>query len=144
MKKTLIILSIASLLSACTTLTHQEKNTLRSLKAQGITVEKPIGGWERPASSLGAGALNLLPGFGNFYLATGNGGDSSYYLYGFLNLITWPFSVVWGIPEAAIDANRINERELIYYYTFDESGKDALAQQDLIITSTGKVEKKIK
>lgn len=32
-------------------------------------------------------------------------------------------SVVWGIPEAAIDAETINERELVYYYTFDEGLK---------------------
>lgn len=132
---------MAICLSACTTLTHQEKNTLYSLKAQGITVEKPAGNWETPASPAGAGALNLLPGFGNFYLASGNGGDSSQYLYGFLNLLTWPISVIWGIPEASIDANRINERELIYFYTFNESGREALAQKGFEITSTGKLEK---
>lgn len=132
---------MAACLSACTTLTHQEKNTLYSLKAQGITVEKPAGNWETPASPAGAGALNLLPGFGNFYLASGNGGDSSQYLYGFLNLLTWPISVIWGIPEASIDANRINERELIYFYTFNESGREALAQKGFEITSTGKLEK---
>lgn len=141
MKKTIIASIMAICLSACTTLTHQEKNTLYSLKAQGITIEKPAGNWETPANPAGAGALNLLPGFGNFYLASGNGGDSSQYLYGFLNLLTWPISVLWGIPEAAIDANRINERELIYFYTFNESGKEALAQKGFEITSTGKLEK---
>lgn len=117
------------------------KKHFRGLKAQGITIEKPIGNWERPASPIGAGALNLLPGFGNFYLASGNGGESSHYLYGFLNLITWPISVLWGIPEAAIDANRINEKELIYFYIFDESGRAILTQQNLEITATGRIEK---
>lgn len=114
----------------------RKKNTLRSLKAQGITTEKPLGYWEPPANPVGAGSLNLLPGFGNFYLASGNGANSSQYLYGFLNLITWPISVLWGIPEAAVDANRINERELIYFYTFEESGKEALAQKGYKITPT--------
>lgn len=140
MRKILSLLFVGiMLLPACTTLTHQEKNTLRSLKSEGITVDKPLGNWERPASPIGAGALNLLPGFGNFYLASGNGADSSHYLYGFLNLITWPISVIWGIPEAAIDANRINERELIYYYTFDEAGKEALTGRGLQLTPTGVV-----
>ena len=101
--------------------------------------EKPAGEWERPASPAGAGALNLLPGFGNFYLASGNGGDGGHYLYGFLNLLTWPISVVWGIPEAAIDAETINERELVYYYTFDESGKEALKAKGLKLTASGRL-----
>lgn len=141
MKKLATLYALTAVLTGCTTLTHQENNTLRALNAHGISVEKPAGYWQAPASPAGAGALNLLPGFGNFYLASGNGGDGSHYLYGFLNLLTWPISVVWGIPEAAIDANRINERELIYYYTFDESGKEALAERGFIISSAGKLEK---
>ena len=113
------------------TLTRQEQNTLRNLKAQGVTVDKPVGSFEAPANPGAAGALNLLPGIGNFYLASGNGGDSSHWLYGTLNLLTWPISILWGIPEAAIDANRINERELIYYYQYDRQGQKEL-------TSAGK------
>lgn len=139
MQKTLL-LAASLLLASCTSLTHQERNTLRSLQAQGITVDKPVGNWEAPASPAGAGALNLLPGFGNFYLAAGNAGDSGQYLYGFLNLLTWPISILWGIPEAAIDAGTINERELIYFYTFDESGKIALQNKGWVITPTGRLE----
>lgn len=142
MKKLLILFFLTAFLSACTSLTHQEHNTLRSLKAEGITVDKPAGSWERPANPAGAGALNILPGFGNFYLASGNGGDSNQYLYGFLNLITWPVSVIWGIPEAAIDANRINEREMIYFYTYDQSGKAALQQRGLEMSNIGTVVKR--
>lgn len=69
-----------------------------------------------------AGALNILPGFGNFYLAVGTE-EQEHWLYGFLNLLTWPLSIVWAVPEAAIDASAINERETIYYYTFGP-GKD--------------------
>ena len=140
MKKLISLLLLGATLTGCTSLTHQEQLSLRALKAQGITVEKPVGNWEAPANPAGAGALNILPGFGNFYLAAGNGGDGSHYLYGFLNLLTWPISIVWGIPEAAIDANRINERELIYYYTFDESGKEALAERGLSLTNSGRLE----
>ena len=141
MKKIAMAAALSVALSACTSLTYQERNTLRSLKAQGITVDKPLGGWDAPANAAGAGALNILPGFGNFYLASGNGGDSSHYLYGFLNLLTWPISVIWGIPEAAIDAKRINQRELIYYYTFDPAGKGALRTKGCEITATGELAK---
>ena len=116
------------LFCACTHLTRQEEMQLRALRGQGVSVDKPLGPWEEPANPLAAAALNVLPGFGNFYLATGNGGDSSHYLYGVLNLLTWPISILWGIPEAALDANRINERELIYYYQFDPLGKKELAK----------------
>ena len=135
-------LLVASLifLSACTSLTMQEKHTLRSLKTHGITVDTPTGNWERPANPAGTALLNLLPGIGNFYLASGNGGQSEHFLYGTLNLLTWPISVVWGIPEAAVDANRINERELIYFYTFDESGQLALQDKNLRLNNRGLVE----
>lgn len=48
-------------------------------------------------------------------------------------------SVVWGISEAAIDAETINERELVYYYTFDESGKEALKAKGLKLTASGRL-----
>ncbi len=126
MKK--IILAFC-LLSACTSLTRHEQTELQKLKSQGITVDTPKGDWERPANPAAAGALNLLPGFGNFYLASGNAGQSEHYLYGFLNLLTWPISIIWGIPEAAIDANNINKRELVYFYNYDEVGKGVLKEK---------------
>lgn len=131
----------AILLSGCTSLSHQERITIRNLEAEGITIDKPAGNWKKPAKAGAAGALNLLPGVGNFYLAAGNAGDSDQYFYGFLNLLTWPISVIWGIPEAAIDANSINERELVYFYTYDEAGQLALAQRGFKLTATGRLEK---
>jgi hypothetical protein len=107
--------------TSCTHLTNQEKNQWRELQNLGVRDN------EDPVASPGAaGALNILPGFGNFYLASGNGGDSSHWIYGALNLVTWPFSIIWGVPEAAIDASTINKRELIYHYHFDSSGKEQL------------------
>lgn len=117
-----------ALLANCTSLTHAEKTRLQELKSEGITIDHPMSHWERPANPVAAGALNILPGFGNFYLAAGDAGDSSFYLYGFLNLLTWPISVIWGIPEAAIDASTINKRELIFYYDYDRVGKARLAE----------------
>ncbi len=118
MKKYVILLTIV-LLFGCTHLTQQERNQLQQLKAQGITVDRG-GDFDAPANPAAAGAMNLLPGGGNFYLASGNGADSAHWLYGFLNLLTWPFSIIWGVPEAAVDANTINERELIYHYKYDK------------------------
>lgn len=65
MQKFCFILLLA-LTAACTTLTKQEQNELRNLKAQGVTVDRPAGSFERPANPGAAGALNLLPGIGNF------------------------------------------------------------------------------
>ena len=41
------------------------------------------------------------------------------FIYGAFNIFMWPWSVVWGVPEAAIDATTINKRELIYHYKYD-------------------------
>ena len=128
MNKLLSIMFATALLANCTSLTHAEKTRLQELKSEGITIDHPMSHWERPANPVAAGALNILPGFGNFYLAAGDAGDSSFYLYGFLNLLTWPISVIWGIPEAAIDASTINKRELIFYYDYDRAGKARLAE----------------
>lgn len=103
------------LLSGCVSFTGPEKAELRWLQQQGITVAAPQSTWEPVASPAAAGALNLLLGFGNFYLAAGNGGVIDQYLVGALNLISWPFSVVWGVPQAVIDARTINQRELLWY-----------------------------
>ena len=121
------------LLAGCTSLTRQEKIQLQHLKAQGITVDKPLGNYEKPASVAGAAALNLLPGVGNFYLGSGQAAESDHWLYGFLNLLTWPVSIVWGIPEAAIDANAINKREMLYYYQYDKMGKEELRRAGITL-----------
>ena len=128
MTKLYLFLLLPCLTCACTNLTRQEQMTLHHLKGQGVTIDRPAGSFEPPASPLAAGAMNFLPGFGNFYLAAGNGGDSSHWLYGGLNLLTWPFSVLWGVPEASIDATKINQREMIYYYQFEPQGKKELSQ----------------
>ena len=139
MKKFYSLILTMALLSGCSSLSYTEKTAVRSLKSQGITVEKPVGPWEAPASAGAAGGLNLLPGIGNFYLASGEGAEKSHYLYGFLNLLMWPLSIVWGIPEAAIDANTINERELVYFYTYDEAGKQSLRNRGFELTATGQL-----
>lgn len=134
MSKIILLVVSVFILTGCTSLTRHEQNQLRELQSQGVTVDRPVGNYEKPASGVAAGALNLLPGFGNFYLGTGNGADSSQVLYGVLNLLFWPTSILWGVPEAAIDADVINKREMLYYYTYDENGKKELQKANIILT----------
>lgn len=104
-------------MTGCISLSRSERDTIRELRSYGVR-----GPEETVKSPVAAGCLNILPGIGNFYLAAGTD-EGDQWLYGFLNLITWPVSILWGIPEAAVDAGRINMRETVYYYTFDKKGK---------------------
>ena len=70
MKKILLSLIGTSFLISCTHLTYREKENLAILRNNGITIDK-AGYYEAPNSPLAAGLLNILPGFGNFYLAMG-------------------------------------------------------------------------
>ncbi|MQX51643.1 hypothetical protein [Alcanivorax sediminis] len=125
MQKVLVLAAVliaACVLQGCTSLGRADEVRLRELNAVGIQdtdvkVKHP---------GLAAG-LNILPGFGNFYLAAGTN-ESAQWTYGFLNLLLWPVSVVWGVPEAAIDANTINKKETVYYYTYDPMGKKELKE----------------
>lgn len=132
MKKIMYIVLLASL-GGCVSLSYQEKEQINQLKSQGITVDSALGSYERPASVAGAGLLNLLPGFGNFYLGNGDAPDSMQNLYGVLNLLVWPISIVWAVPQAAVDANTINKRELVRYYLYDKSGKEALRRAGAVL-----------
>ena len=121
MKKSLYISLLAvAILSGCTSLTYHEKKEITRLKYQGVSIDRPAGEWEKPANPLLAGVLNILPGVGNFYLASGNAADSSHWIYGFGNLLLWPMSVIWAVPEAVIDANNINKRDMLDYYRYGD------------------------
>lgn len=133
MKKIALFLICVILLSSCSSLSHQEQIQLRKLASQGVTVDRPVGTYEKPASGIAAGLLNILPGIGNFYLGCGNGAESNQIIYGILNFLFWPFSPVWAIPQAAIDADNINKRDMIYYYLYDENGKKELRKAGIRI-----------
>ncbi len=104
--------------TACESLSRADHAHLREIQAAGLDVDAP--GVKSPTT---AGVLNLLPGIGNFYLASGTDA-SGQWIYGTLNLLMWPLSVVWGIPQAAIDARTINQREAVYYYRYDPRGRE--------------------
>ena len=129
MKKLLLTSLLLGLTTACTSLTGHERIVLRDLKANGITIEHSTGEWEKPASPLLAGVLNILPGFGNFYLGMGNAGDGSQSIYGVINLFLWPISPIWAVPQAAIDAKTINERDFVFYYEHTDNGKEELLER---------------
>ncbi len=118
----LILCIILFTFSNCVSTSRFEKDFSYQLEQCGINKT------EHAIKSPGcAGALNILPGVGNFYLAAGSG-EGSMWAIGFLNLLTWPLSIIWAVPEAAIDAEAINERETIRYYQFNGNGKKKLEE----------------
>ena len=141
MRKTLLTV-LFCFTSACTTLTGHERLVLQDLKSDGISVDKPTGEWVKPASPLLAGVLNILPGFGNFYLGMGNGADGTQSIYGVFNLLLWPFSPIWGIPQAVIDAKTINERDFVFYYEHTEAGQEEWLEHQEISASKKALKRK--
>ena len=120
MKRLFLLILGSFFLSGCISIHRTEKTALRDLERYGISQTE-----EKIKSPVLAGALNLLPGFGNFYLAVGTD-QGEQWLVGFLNFLFWPLSVLWGIPEAVIDAGNINSLETYYYYYHDPRGIEEL------------------
>jgi len=100
------IVRIAALLAmlssvACESLTQSEKEVVRDLRHFQLDIETEY-------SRGTATALNFLPGIGNFYLdQTG---------LGVMNLLFWPISIVWGMPQAWVDTPVMNEKYTADYY----------------------------
>lgn len=123
MRKAIYVVLI-SLICGCTTLSRHEEIMLRQLEKEGITPSQASEYFKRPANPWTAGLLNLLPGIGNFYLGAGDGARYVQLPVGVVNLLFWPISVVWGVPQAAVDANLINAQELVAFYEYDEIGME--------------------
>ena len=119
MKKAAAAVLCAFLLASCSTLTPMEKNLIEELDARGLAVPKEE--YKRPSA---AGALNLLPGFGNFYLAYGTR-EGGQWVYGLVNMALWPLSIAWSVPEAYIDASTLNKKLTVDYYVFGP-GRDEI------------------
>lgn len=122
-KKAAFLLFAALVLSSCAQLSPWEKARLAELEYQGVTVpHKEI---KSPAA---AAFLNILPGVGNVYLAIGT--EETYeWLSALANAVTWPYSIIWGVPEGVIDARVINKRYSIQYYTYGP-GKEILRKME--------------
>lgn len=117
MKKIMSLIT-AAFLSGCVSLSYQEKVTLRQIQQRGFGSGISANGWEKPISPLLAGTLNILPGFGNFYLGSGKAADSIQIAYGIGNLLLWPLSVIWSVPQAYIDAQTLNDRDLVFFFQY--------------------------
>jgi len=127
MKIKLLILAICIMVMGCQSLTFHEQKQLKRLEYKGVTIDRPVGDWDKPANPMSAALWSLLPGGGNFYLAGGRAGQSEQFVYGALNLLTWPLSILWAVPGNVIDANTINKRDMLQYYEYDEDGQKAVA-----------------
>lgn len=123
--KKLLTMALTVWLTGCVSLSYQEKIELMKLQQKGIDATVSANGWDKPASPALAGFLNLFPGFGNFYLGSGDAAEGTQIGYGIANLLLWPLSVVWGIPQAYSDADTINKRNLVFFYQYTKKQPDA-------------------
>ena len=125
MKRNMQILAVLASLclsSGCISLSHQEHEFLTELEACGISkTDQAIRGPEV------AGALAMIPGAGNFYLAA-NTWASWQWLVGAGNILFFPWSLVWTIPQVMVDANTINMRETVHYYRYNPHGRAHLTR----------------
>lgn len=119
MKKIVLLTTLLSalLLTSCSSLNPAEKQQVLKLKSLGIK-EDSLG----TNNAAVAGALNLLPGGGNFYLGQAGAGIG--------NLLFWPISPIWGVPQAIIDAKTINTKETLAYYNYNPEGRKEIARRE--------------
>lgn len=114
------VLLLLLMLSGCMSLTQSEKNAVYELKSYGVStcdvkVKDPaVAAW-----------LNLLPGVGHFYLASGSE-EKQLWGMAFFNLFTYPLSWFWGIPGAYSDAGVLNKKEQVRFYQYDSTGQEQL------------------
>ena len=123
--KILLFATIIIIFVGCSTPTTWEKHVFNCLEAQGA----PMQGEYRPGT---AAALNVLPGFGDAY-------NEEWGAFA-VNLLLWPFSIVWGIPEAAITAENKNIRTTVQYYTIGKGKGEFLIDFESIEAAVKKEE----
>ena len=98
----LCLILAAAALASCRGLEPWQQAEYQEIKDAGMPDLDP----KSPALAAG---LNLLPGVGDAY----NGEWGAFAC----NFLLWPFSVLWGIPEAGVTASNINKQETWAYYT---------------------------
>ncbi|MFH1230570.1 MAG: hypothetical protein V1709_03645 [Planctomycetota bacterium] len=116
MIKKLVLLVLCLCFTGCVSMSGMEKVQYQKMHYELQKVGLPEFEENNPTT---AGALNILPGVGNAYL-----GQWGAFV---ANLIFWPYSILWGVPQAAIDAGTLNEKETFYFYTFG-LGKEQLEE----------------
>lgn len=105
MTLTFIFLSCCS----CITFTAEENAKIKELQEQGKTCTAK--------SPTKAALFAILPG-GGLYVAGGKDRPSKQQedviaYVSFANWATWPVSMLWAIPQSYIDAERVNNKELL-------------------------------
>ncbi len=122
MKRAIVCLMIVLTLGGCVSLSAQDEKTAQELKSYGLKQS-----WTQPKNVFLAGLLNVLPFAGNLYLSAGKDGDSDQVAYGVLNFFfIYPISILWAVPQAAIDAHTLNKKVFVDYYMFDKAGQKEL------------------
>lgn len=118
-KRSALLMAVV-MLSGCMSLTQSEKNAVYELKSYGVkTCDVKI---KDPAV---AAWLNVLPGVGHFYLASGSE-EKQLWGMAFFNLFTYPLSWFWGIPGAYSDAQVLNKKEQVRFYQYTPAGQKQL------------------
>lgn len=107
-----VTLALAMALCGCESLTYSDKEILSDLAYYNIEIDEHY-------DPLAASMLNFLPGIGNFYLDQ-NG-------EGIANLLFWPLSIFWGMPQAWIDAKVLNKKVTADFYR-TRAGKERMAR----------------
>ena len=102
--------------SGCETLKTYEKYEYQKLEYRLQKAGLPP---QEPKDETLAAVLNILPGIGNIYL-------EQWALF-VVNLLFWPASILWGVPQAYADAKNINQKETLYFFKIGP-GKDELEQ----------------
>ncbi len=103
--------------SGCASVRPESKAILMEARELGLR-SHPV---DESSPALAA-TLNILPGIGNIYLASTSEYKGNWGLFA-LNLLLWPASVVWGIPQAGLDAATWNEQASADYYQHNKFGK---------------------
>ncbi len=116
---------LSVLLVSCSGLNTSQKREFKDWKASGLAEETKSEG-------LAAG-LNVLPGFGDFY--NGNVG------LGVVNLLTWPFSILWAPIGGATGAEEVNYYDTKAAITRYEKNKDATLSSLLHAFTTQQISK---
>ena len=103
-----MVFLLTLLLSACNALSPLEKQQYENLISRGAP---PI--MEKDPALAGLG--NVLPGAGDIY--TGEWGAFV------LDLLFWPFSVAWAVPQGVQTAKNVNMKATVAYYSIG-AGRD--------------------
>ena len=114
-------LMVVTLGSGCVTLTPTQQAKLREVKSAGL-VEDQV----QKKNAVAAGLLNLLPGVGNFYLAVGTD-EWPQWILGGVDLVLWPYSALWAVPQGFVDGVNVNKKATADYYAKDPKGVQELA-----------------